>query len=100
MSDSNDSRWVDFLDDEDLAFIKRFVLSSGSQKDLATVYDVSYPTLRLRLDRLIQKIKVVENARIDDGFEKLLRVQFADGRLDAALFKKLLTAYQEQKKGA
>lgn len=99
MSDGNDNRWLDFLDDEDLAFIKRFVLSSGSQKDLAKVYDVSYPTLRLRLDRLIEKIKVVDNARVDDGFEKMLRVQFADGRLDAALFKKLLTAYQEQKKG-
>ena len=28
-----------------------------------------------------------------------LRVQFADGKLDAQVFKKLLTAYQNQKKG-
>jgi hypothetical protein len=94
-----DSRWVDYLEEEDLAFVKRFVLFSGSLKDLANAYDVSYPTLRLRLDRLIEKIKIVDNQRIEDPYERLLRAQFADGKLDASLFKKLLTAYQEQKKG-
>ena len=41
------SRWVDLLEEEDLAFIKRFILSSGSLKDLAAAYSVTYPTLRL-----------------------------------------------------
>lgn len=99
MEEVKDGRWVDLLDDEDLSFIKRFVLFSGSQKDLAAVYKVSYPTLRLRLDRIIEKIKVVDNQRIEDPYERLLRAQFADGKLDAAVFKRLLGAYQEQKKG-
>ncbi len=99
MSDPAKKNWMDFLEDEDLAFIKRFMLFSGSLKDLADAYNVSYPTLRLRLDRLIDKIKILDNQRIDDDFERQLRAHFADGRLDSQIFKKLLTAYQNQKKG-
>lgn len=46
------------LDDEDMTFIKRFLLASGSMKEVAAQYGVSYPTVRLRLDRLIQKIQL------------------------------------------
>ena len=46
--------WLADLEDEDAAFIKKFVLSSGSLKEVAALYGVSYPTVRLRLDRLIQ----------------------------------------------
>ncbi|HUA67514.1 MAG TPA: DUF2089 family protein [Candidatus Saccharimonadales bacterium] len=99
MSDSDKKRWLDSLEDEDLAFIKRFILFSGSLKDLAEAYNVSYPTLRLRLDRLIDKIKILDSEKIDDGFERHLRAFFADGKLDSHVFKKLLAAYQEQKKG-
>lgn len=99
MSDSDKKRWLDSLEDEDLAFIKRFILFSGSLKDLADAYNVSYPTLRLRLDRLIDKIKVLDNSKIEDDFERQLRAQFADGKLDSQVFKKLLSAYQDQKKG-
>lgn len=93
------ARWLDSLEDEDLAFIKRFILFSGSLKDLADAYKVSYPTLRLRLDRLIDKIKILDSQRIDDDFERQLRACFADGKLDSPVFKKLLSAYQTQKKG-
>ncbi len=86
------------LEEEDVAFIKRFVLSSGSLKDLAAAYDVSYPTLRLRLDRLIQKVKILDSPKVEDEFERLLRAQFIDGKLDSSTFKRLLTAYQERNK--
>jgi hypothetical protein len=99
MSDPDKKNWKDSLEDEDLAFIKRFILFSGSLKDLADAYSVSYPTLRLRLDRLIEKIKVLDSQKIEDEFERQLRAQFADGRLDSQVFKKLLAAYQNQKKG-
>ena len=100
MSALQEARWLDRLEEEDLTFIKRFILLSGSLKDLADAYSVSYPTLRLRLDRLIQKIKILDSEKIEDSYERLLRAQFADGKLDAPTFKQLLTAYQEQKKGA
>ena len=99
MSDAQEMRWVDFLEEEDVAFVKRFVLFSGSLKDLATAYNVSYPTLRLRLDRLIDKIKILDNQKIEDPYERLLRAQFADGKLDSSTFKQLLSTYQQQRKG-
>ncbi len=89
-------RWVDFLDDEDLSFLKRFVLASGSLKDVAAAYGVSYPTVRLRLDRLMVRIQIYDSQEITDDFERVLRAQFADGKIDAATFKRLLSAYHEQ----
>ncbi len=89
--------WTDFLDEEDLAFLKRFLLFSGSLKDLATAYDVSYPTVRLRLDRLIGKIKVYDEHVQDDPFELQLRALYAEGKLEAAAFKKLLAAYRKNR---
>jgi len=88
--------WIDFLEDEDLAFIKRLVLFSGSLKDLATAYDVTYPTVRLRLDRLIAKIKVYDDNEIQDEFERHLRATYAEGKIDASTFKKLLNAYRNE----
>ena len=99
MNDSDKKHWMNFLEEEDVAFVKRFILFSGSLKDLAEAYNVSYPTLRLRLDRLIAKIKILDSQKIDDDFERQLRAHFADGKLDSPVFKKLLTAYQNQKKG-
>jgi hypothetical protein len=99
MTDRKDTNWLDSLEEEDLAFAKRFILCSGSLKDLASAYQVSYPTLRLRLDRLIQKIKILDNQKIEDRYERLLRAQFADGKLDASTFKHLLSVYQQQSKG-
>ena len=100
MTETQYQRWVDLLEEEDLSFVKRFILFSGSLKDLATAYNISYPTLRLRLDRLIEKIKILDSQAIHDRYERLLRAQFADGKLDASTFKQLLTEYQRQKKGS
>jgi hypothetical protein len=100
MTTLQELRWIDMLEEEDLAFVKRFILVSGSLKELADAYGVSYPTLRLRLDRLIERIKILDSQKIEDRYERLLRAHFADGKLEAATFKQLLSAYQQQKKGA
>ena len=47
--------WILALEEEDVEFIKNFMLKSGSLKEIAKSYQVSYPTVRVRLDRLIQK---------------------------------------------
>ena len=57
--------WMAGLEEEDVAFIRRFVLASGSLKEVAGVYGVTYPTVRLRLDRLIQKIRLSEDTASD-----------------------------------
>ena len=86
-------RWIDMLEDEDLAFLKRFVLASGSLKELAEAYGISYPTVRLRLDRLIAKIEVYDSQRKMSDFERTARALHADGSIDLPTLKKLLTAH-------
>ena len=89
-----DDSWINTLSDEDLAFLKRFVLASGSLKDLAAAYDVSYPTIRLRLDRLVEKVRLLDRKRKVSPFEKILLTQYADGKLNEATMKTLLTAHE------
>ena len=43
----------------------KFLLASGSLKEVAGLYGVTYPTVRLRLDRLIQKIHLSEDTAAD-----------------------------------
>ena len=87
--------WLAKLSDEDVSFIKRFVLTSGSLKDLAKAYGISYPTVRLRVDRLIEKIKVLDSQEIVSEFERTLRASYAEGKLDMETLKALLVAHQE-----
>lgn len=86
-------RWLDRLDDEDAAFLKRFVLASGSLKELAEAYGVSYPTIRLRLDRLIAKVEVFDAAKPMSEFERLARSMVAAGTLEPTALKPLLNAH-------
>ncbi|MGO9111033.1 MAG: DUF2089 family protein [Thermoguttaceae bacterium] len=96
IANSTPKTWLDYLSDEDLAFVKRFILCSGSLKELAGAYGISYPTIRLRLDRLIAKIQVVEDQQDVSPFEKLLRVQFAEGSISPTVFQQLLAAHREE----
>ena len=88
--------WIDGLEEQDLVFVKRFVLASGSLKELARVYGISYPTVRLRLDRLIAKIQVLEEAAAGSEFERVLRAQYADGRIDKETLKLLLESHRRE----
>jgi hypothetical protein len=91
--------WLAALSPEDLSFIKRFVLASGSLKDLAAKYQVSYPTIRGRLDRLIAKVETAEDPKIDDPFVRKVQLLVADGSMPPAMAKDLLAAYRESRKG-
>ena len=90
--------WLANLDDEDLAFIRKFLLASGSLKEMAKQYNVSYPTVRLRLDRLIQKIKVSEQAE-GDPYIALIKRLAIDDKLDFDTAKLLIGAYKNTKGG-
>jgi hypothetical protein len=97
MSDASQPRlaWLTVLVAEDLHFLRRFLLCSGSLKDLAAEYGVSYPTVRARLDRLIAKVRAAEDPRSADPLEQKLRVLVADGQIPASLAKELLAAHRE-----
>jgi hypothetical protein len=91
----SDREWLEHLEADDLAFLRRFVLASGSLKETAQTYGISYPTVRLRLDRLIAKIRVFESSEIQDPFERTLRAAHADGKVDLDTLRKLLSAHRE-----
>jgi hypothetical protein len=48
------------LSNEDQVFVLEFLKSSGSIKEMASQAKVSYPTMRNRLDDLINTIKQLE----------------------------------------
>ncbi len=87
-------QWMDALSDEDRQFLKRFLLASGSLKALAKDYGISYPTVRNRLDKLIEKVKVASEAEPADPFHRAIRVMVAEGRLGAATAKELLETHR------
>ena len=88
--------WMAGLEDEDAAFIKRFVLASGSLKEMPAQYGVSYPTVRLRLDRLIQKIRLSEETEADPYVALVKRLAVED-KLDFDTAKLLISSYRKAK---
>lgn len=90
--------WMSGLEDEDLSFLRRFVLTSGSLKDLASYYGVTYPTVRLRLDRLIQKIQISEET-INEPYIALIKRLAVNEKLDLDTAKLLVSEYKKIKKG-
>ena len=86
--------WIINLDDEDVSFIKRFLLASGSLKEMARQYEVTYPTVRLRLDKLIQKIKVSEDTESEPYIALIKRLAIND-KLDFDTAKVLISEYKK-----
>ena len=91
-----ESTWLSELDTEDINFIKKFILASGSLKEIAKIYDVSYPTVRLRLDRLIQKIELADKAS-DDAFINLIKKLTIDEKVELDVAKTIINAYKSNK---
>lgn len=88
--------WIINLDDEDVSFIKRFLLASGSLKEMARQYEVTYPTVRLRLDRLIQKIKISDNTESEPYIALIKRMAIND-KIDFDTAKVLISEYKKVK---
>lgn len=49
------------LSPDDQEFILEFMKASGSLKELAELHGLSYPTIRNRLDEIIERVKQAEN---------------------------------------
>ena len=61
---------------------------------LCDAYEVSYPALRARLDRLIAKVKAADDPKAADSFQRKLHVLVADGKMSAALARELWKAHR------
>ena len=85
--------WMVNLEDEDVTFIKKFLLASGSLKEIAKQYDVTYPTVRLRLDKLIQKIQISEDISNEPYVAFVKRLVVGD-KIDFDTAKMLISEYK------
>ena len=96
MSISSVPTWMEDLEEEDLIIIKKLVLYSGSLKNLAESYGVTYPTVRLRLDRLSEKINAQEQ---EDSapYVKLIKKLALEDRIDFDAAKLLISTYRREK---
>ncbi len=91
--------WLAMLETEELNFIRRFLLASGSLKEMARQYGVTYPTVRLRLDRLIQKIRLAEEGEQDPYIQLVKQLAMAE-KLDLDTARTLIAAYKKTKEGS
>ncbi len=88
--------WITELEEEDLKFIKRFVLASGSLKEMADIYKVTYPTVRSRLNNVIQKIKLCEEKK-EDTYISLIKKLALEEKIDFDAAAILIREYKEKK---
>lgn len=96
--DNEIPEWVRGLADEDWQFIKRLLLASGSLKNVAQQYGISYPTVRIRLDRLIEKVRILDGHKPRTKFHQQVQLLVAEGRLDVSVAKTLLKAFEDNAK--
>jgi len=97
MQGDNVPNWILSLEKEDLEFIKKFVMHSGSLKDVAKIYDVSYPTVRIKLDRLIEKIKLHDEVENED-FIQFIKQLSIDDRIELEEAKLIIEKYKQERK--
>lgn len=88
--------WLLKLDKEDIEFMKNFVLESGSLKSIAKMYDVSYPTVRIRLNALIQKIELASQEE-NSGLVNYVKSLAIDEKISLEEAKKIINLYNSEK---
>ena len=89
-------KWMRELSEEDLIFIKRFLLASGSLKEIAKEYRVTYPTVRVRLNRLTEKIQLTDTDA-EDSYISLIKRMVIDEQIEFDAAKILIAEYKKQK---
>jgi len=86
--------WMVNFEDEDVVFIKKFLQASGSLKEMARQYGVTYPTVRLRLDKLIQKIQISEDVS-NEPYIALIKRMVVNDKIDFDTAKILISEYKK-----
>ncbi len=89
-------QWLTELTDEDLQFIRRFVLASGSLKEVAKIYGVTYPTVRSRLDRVICQILSADEKK-EEAYISLIKKMVLEEKLEFDAAAILIQEYRKEK---
>ncbi len=74
---------------EDLDLVVELVLQSGSLKGLAESYSVSYPTIRARLDKTIERLRATIEGSTPDPVTSLLADLVGRGELSVSGARRL-----------
>jgi hypothetical protein len=82
------------LSEEDLDFVVQFMLVSGSLKDMAQMYGVSYPTIRATLDRVIAHLRQSLSGSPPDAMTELLASLVERGEIEPGTAKSIRAAYR------
>lgn len=90
--------WITELETDELQFVKRFVLSSGSLKEMADIYGVTYPTVRSRLNLVISKIRLSDENR-EDPYVSLIKKLVMEGKVDFEAAAVLIREYRQNREG-
>src|SRR3954463_1164255 len=83
------------LGDDDREFVLQLVLASGSLKELAQEYGVSYPTIRGRLDKVLERLRALVAGRKPDAMADLLADYVARGELTAGAARAILKLHRQ-----
>ena len=78
--------------------VLELVLQSGSLKGLAKAYGVSYPTIRARLDRLIERVRAAIQDKAPDPVNEALARLVERGELTPTGAREVLRAVKERDK--
>ena len=89
--------WFLELSTEDQEFVKQLVLSSGSLKLLAKIYDVSYPTVRTRLNMVIQTINLIDSKQANSFEGRIMKMVIAE-KVSLDVAKEIISDYREANK--
>ena len=87
-----ENKWLAVLNDDDLEFIHQFILASGSLKGLAAHYGVTYPTIRNRADRIINKVRLTDDE--DSPYVLHIKTMAMDGKITQEAAKELITTFR------
>ncbi|ERF47815.1 DUF2089 domain-containing protein [Staphylococcus arlettae] len=96
MKNNDRPKWMMNLEKEDFEFVKNFVINSGSLKVLTKYYEVSYPTVRNRLNSVIERIKSAKDNE-ESSLVNYIRKLAIEEKLDLNDAKQLLEIYNHEK---
>ena len=80
----------------ELELITQLVLSSGSLKELAQYYGVSYPTIRSRLDQVIENLRGLINEFESDNLPGVVEDLVNQGEVTPTAAQAILDTHRQE----
>lgn len=90
--------WITELEEDELKFIRNFIVTSGSLKEMAEIYSVTYPTVRAKLNRIIEKVRLSDE-KSGDNYERLIKKLAIEGKIEFEAAAVLIQEYRTKKEG-